>query len=83
VLGILSLVVGFMCGVGFVLGPFAWGMGNKAIRAIDATPGYYSNRGVVQAGRICGIVSTVLLALGVATVVLVIVLAAASGGSSS
>ncbi|WP_063780837.1 DUF4190 domain-containing protein [Nonomuraea sp. SBT364] len=55
VLGILSLVV---CAI---LGPFAWNMGNKAIREIDSSGYVYENRGMVQAGRICGIVSTCLM----------------------
>jgi len=55
VLGILSLVV---CSI---LGPFAWVMGNNAIADIDQNPQAYSNRGAVQAGRICGIVATCLL----------------------
>lgn len=65
VLGILSLVV---CGL---IGPFAWSMGNTALREIDANPGYYSNRGLVVAGRICGMVATILLIVGVVAIVLV------------
>ncbi|WP_426571908.1 hypothetical protein [Aquihabitans sp. McL0605] len=57
VLGILS----FACCQ--ILGPVAWIMGNHAIKEIDARPGYYSNRGPVQAGRILGMVSTALLVL--------------------
>ncbi|GAA3644629.1 hypothetical protein GCM10022224_004010 [Nonomuraea antimicrobica] len=57
VLGILSLVV---C---TFIGPFAWSMGNKALREIDASGYYYDNRGHIQAGRICGIVSSALLIL--------------------
>jgi hypothetical protein len=62
VLGILSLVV---CGV---LGPFAWSMGNKALREIDASAMSshpLGGRETVNVGRILGIVGTVLLALGV------------------
>ncbi|MDT4922093.1 MAG: hypothetical protein QOI15_2995 [Pseudonocardiales bacterium] len=60
VLGIVGLVV---CGL---LGPFAWVMGNRVLREIDAAPpGYFSNRGNVVAGRICGIIATVLLILGI------------------
>lgn len=59
VLGILSLVV---CGP---LGPVAWVMGNNALREIDANPMAYTNRGSVQAGRICGIIATCLLVVGV------------------
>ena len=72
VFGILSLVV---CGF---LGPVAWGMGNKAMREIDANPQVtYTNRGNVSAGRICGIIGTVFLALGAVFVVLAILAAAA------
>lgn len=59
VLGILSVVC---CSP---LGIAAWIMGNKAMAEIDAQPGRYSNRGVVQAGRICGIVGVVFLVLGI------------------
>lgn len=72
VLGILSLVV---CGI---LGPFAWSMGNRALREIDAAPaGYFRNRGNVTAGRICGIIATVLLIVSVIVLILVFGLLAA------
>jgi uncharacterized BrkB/YihY/UPF0761 family membrane protein len=79
VLGILSLVV---CGI---LGPFAWSMGNKALREIDAAPpGYFRNRGNVSAGRICGIVATILLIVAVLVIILVFgVVASVSSSSSS
>lgn len=65
VLGILSLVA---CGV---LGPIAWGMGNTALREMDAQPDVvWGNRGNVTAGRICGIIGTVLLAVGIAWILL-------------
>lgn len=64
VLGILSLVLGLACGVGAIMGPIAWVMGNKVIQEIDANPTAYTNRGNAQAGRVCGIIATVLLACG-------------------
>jgi hypothetical protein len=71
VLGILSLV---LCGL---LGPIAWAKGNAAKREMDAQPGvHWSNRGSVTAGRICGMIASILLII---TVVLFIVLVAASG----
>ena len=64
VLGILSLVG---CGL---LGPVAWVMGNRAIREMDAEPGVtWTNRGNVTAGRIIGIITSVLVALGLALAV--------------
>ncbi|WP_188196020.1 DUF4190 domain-containing protein [Nonomuraea sp. SYSU D8015] len=74
VLGILSLVV---CGL---LGPFAWSMGNKALREIDESGYPYENRGYVQAGRICGIISTVLLIIGFAFVILMFAIMLITGG---
>ena len=65
VLGILSIVV---CGL---LGPFAWNMGNKTLREIDANPSVvYSNRGNVAAGRICGMIGTIMVIALVALFVL-------------
>jgi len=67
VLGILSLVV---CGL---LGPIAWGMGNSALKEMNAQPSYdWRNRGNITAGRICGIISTMLLVvslLGIAVLI--------------
>ncbi|MER7370393.1 DUF4190 domain-containing protein [Nonomuraea wenchangensis] len=57
VLGILSLVV---C---TFIGPFAWSMGNTALREIDESGYVFANRGQVQAGRVCGMVATALMAL--------------------
>jgi hypothetical protein len=72
VLGILSLVV---CAV---LGPIAWSMGNKAIREMDAQPNVqFANRGNVTAGRICGIISTILIGLGLAFFVIAMIALAA------
>ncbi len=73
-LGILSLVV---CSI---MGPFAWNMGNKAIKEMDAQPGVvFSNRGSVNGGRICGIIATVLLGLAVAGFVILFVIGIAAG----
>ncbi len=71
VLGILGLV---LCSV---LAPIAWYMGNEEVRAIDAGRRDPANRGTANAGRILGIIGTVLAAIGI---ILVIVLVA--GGSS-
>lgn len=59
VLGIASLVC---CGL---LGIAAWVMGNKALREIDANPMAYQGRGMVQAGRICGMIAVALTILGI------------------
>jgi len=58
VLGILSLV---LCGL---LGPVAWAMGNEEMRRINGGQVDPMTRGNVTAGRICGMVATVLLIVG-------------------
>jgi hypothetical protein len=68
ILGILSIVV---CQV---LGPFAWKMGTDELRAIREGRRTPENLGLAQAGRICGIVGTGLLALVVVFFLLWLVL---------
>ena len=55
VLGILGLV---LCGV---IAPFAWQMGNRVLREIDAAQGQLGGRSSANAGRIMGIVGTAML----------------------
>lgn len=64
VLGILSIV---LCQV---LGPFAWKIGHDELRAINEGRRPVSNQGLAQAGKVCGIVGTVLLGIGVVFLVL-------------
>jgi uncharacterized membrane protein YjgN (DUF898 family) len=58
VLGIVGLVV---CGIA---APFAWVMGNRVVREIDASNGQLGGRSTANAGRICGIVGTAIIGLG-------------------
>ncbi len=78
VLGILGIVV---CGI---LGPFAWYIGNREVRAIDEGRRDPTNRGSANAGKILGIVGTVFLGLGilVGIVVLLFVVVASTEVSS-
>jgi hypothetical protein len=76
VLGILSLV---LCAP---LGIFAWLMGNGDLRQMDAGTMDPAGRSVTNAGRICGIIGTLLMipALLVLVVILAMgVLGAAAG----
>lgn len=77
VLGILSIVCFQPLGIA------AWLMGNGALKEIDAAPGRYSNRQIVQIGRILGIVGTVLLIIGIIGFILWIVLVIGLASSSS
>ena len=77
ILGILGLVA---CGV---VAPFAWVMGNRVVREIDASQGRMGGRGAAQAGRICGIIGSVLLILSVLILIAVIGLFAVGTASIS
>ena len=53
-LGILSIVCCFICGI------VAWVMGNNDLRQMTAGTMDPSGRGLTKAGKICGIVGIVL-----------------------
>ena len=64
VLGIVGMVV-----CGGLLSPFAWVIGRKAVREIDASQGTLGGRGSAQAGYILGVIGSVMLVLAVVLVV--------------
>ena len=73
VLGIIGLASTMVaCGVGLFLSPFAWVLGSRAVAEIDANPGRYSGRDKANAGRITGIIGTVLLVLGLLLLIVVV-----------
>ena len=69
VLGILGLVV---CGP---LGIVAWVMGSGDLKEIDAGTMDPAGRGTTQAGKICGIIATILMIIGVIVAILIVALA--------
>ena len=76
VLGILGLVCCFICGI------IAWVLANKDIKEMDEGIMDPEGRGITQAGKICGIVSIALQAVGlliwIGTMLLAIIGAAAA-----
>ncbi len=68
VLGILSIV---LCQI---LGPFAWKMGNDEMRAISEGRRPADGQPMAQAGKICGIIGTVLLGVTVLAILMVLFL---------
>lgn len=66
VLGILGLV---LCGV---LAPFAWSIGSKELAAIDDGLRDPANRGTANAGKILGIIGTILLGIGIVVLVIAV-----------
>jgi uncharacterized membrane protein YjgN (DUF898 family) len=77
VLGILGLVVCGLCG------PFAWVMGNRVVREIDASQGRWGGRGEANVGRILGIIASALLILSLVVAIIFIFGFAISTSTSS
>lgn len=77
VLGILGLVLCFICGI------IAWVMGNGDLREMDAGRMDPSGRGMTPAGKICGMISVILACLGVAFYLFFIVLAIGAGAAGA
>lgn len=67
ILGVLSIVVS-------PLGFAAWYIGKKAEDEIEATGGYYSNTGNIKAGKILGMVFSILTIVGVAFMIVYFVI---------
>lgn len=62
-LGIVSLGGIFLCGLPLLLAPFAWYIGGRTLRQIDADPMRFSGRDRAYAGRAMGMTGTALLVL--------------------
>lgn len=76
----------FTLGLGFVLGPFAWVIGQKARTEIKQSNGMYHAEGNATAGMVLGIVCTVFLALAILFWVAIILIgtsANSSGGTNA
>lgn len=84
VLGIIGLAGVMFCGgITLVVSPFAWMMGSKALKEIEANPGAYTGRDQARGGQITGIIGTILLVLGILALVAFIVFLATAVESSS
>lgn len=68
VLGILGIVLCFVCGI------VAWVMGNGDLKLMAAGQMDPTGMGLTKAGKICGIVGTVLGCIGLLWIVAVFVL---------
>ncbi len=77
VLGVLSFA---LCQV---LAPFAWVMGRRVLREIDAAPGRYGGRSTVQVGHVLGIVGTIILVVGLGFGLLYVSIFLAAGLASA
>ena len=76
-LGLVAVVGGMACYLPIVVAPFAWVIGNRVTREIDASAGRYGGRSEAQTGKILGIIGTGLLTLAAVALALIIGLAVA------
>jgi hypothetical protein len=74
VFGILGIIFTLICGFGGVFGIAAWIMGNSALATLDRVGDPMNQRSTVNAGRICGIVGTVLMILSIVAFVAIMVI---------
>ena len=56
------------------MGPIAWAMGTEELRRIDSGTTDPTQRGTVVAGRICGMIATILMAISLLFVIYMIVI---------
>lgn len=75
VLGILGLV---LCGP---VGIAAWVMGNSDLKEMDAGTMDPSGRGTTQAGKICGMIASILMAIGLVVGILIVALGVVGAAS--
>jgi predicted Zn finger-like uncharacterized protein len=64
ILGILSIVL-FNTGIGLILGPIAWILGAKDLKEIREGTMDQAGEGLTRGGMICGIIGTIINALGI------------------
>lgn len=86
VLGIIAVAGGLLCYLPILAAPFAWVMGGRAVKEIDASGGTLGGRGEATAGRVLGIIGTVLLVLGLIAliaIIIIVVVAESNSGSST
>jgi hypothetical protein len=69
---ILVLAIGSLLFCGFFTGIPAWIMANADLKEMDAGGMDPSGRGTTQAGKVCGIIGTLLSALSIVVVIAII-----------
>lgn len=78
VLGILSF---FVCGP--VMGPIAWYLGNIDLKEMAAGTMDKQGEGMTKAGKICGMIATILSILVICLYVMIIAFAIMVGGTKA
>lgn len=82
VLGIVSLVTLFTCAIGFIPAIISLAMAGGAEREIRESGGALGGEGMIKAGRICSWITLALTALAIIGVVVAVIVAVNTDGSS-
>ena len=83
VLGLVGLVGAvFACGLTLVVSPFAWAIGRRSLREIEASQGRLGGESSARTGMILGIVGTVLLVIAILVLIAFVVLLVAGTTTS-
>lgn len=77
VLGILGIVLCFICGI------VAWVMGNNDLRLMQAGQMDRSGEGLTKAGKICGMIGTILWGLWILFYIAMMLLAIIAGAAGA
>jgi predicted Zn finger-like uncharacterized protein len=80
ILGLLALLGGVIGLPTAPLGPFAWIMGNNDLKEMEAGRMDPEGRGNTQVGRICGMIATILMIVGVVLTIVICIGILACGG---
>ena len=78
----LALILGSLLLLLPILSPFAWWLGGKEKKAIDAGRRDPANRGLAVAGWVLGIIGTIFLIIGVVVGVIVVIAAIATAANA-
>jgi len=79
VLGLIALAGGSVCALAILAGPFAWVIGAKARKEIDANPQMYGGRSQATAGMVLGIIATALLIIGLIGIAVLVAIGLSGG----
>jgi len=77
VLGILGIVLCFICGI------IAWVMGTADLREMQAGRMDRTGEGLTKAGKICGMIGTILWGLYIVFNIVILVIALVAGGAAA
>jgi hypothetical protein len=80
--GTAVLVLGILGFFVTLCAPFAWYLGSKALKEIQASGARYSNEDQIRVGRVLGMIITILAIIGLVFAVIFLIIAAIAATTS-